>query len=280
MRNKQTLRIAGLSLCTVFGAALGGCSGQYVLTVGDQIAPTGGAAAVVVRLQQYEFATHKRSLQDMPVRFRIDDGPERAAFTDELGFAGVSLAAGKTEGKKRLLVSLQTASGDEVSTEAPLYVWNKNSPIVAVDLDSLPDKADPQAPHAAKALGKLSADTHILYLTRQSPYRKARIRAKVAALGYPDGPILLWRWKDWHFVRTGRLRLYWIVIEANLASRVSYLTKLMGNFRAALCGSAETADVFLRAGITPVIIGNKRPAPAGLTAYRSWADAAAKGISY
>ena len=82
------------ALMAVLSAALGGgCGGQYILTVPDQVAPAGGQAATVARLQRSEFGSFAPPVKKAALRFQADGGPLRGAYTDSQGYA----AAGRLQ---------------------------------------------------------------------------------------------------------------------------------------------------------------------------------------
>ena len=64
-------------------SAVGGCGGQYTLTVGDHVGPLGQDAAVVVRLQRNDFFVLSLPVKEAAIRFVSPDGRERAAYTDQ-----------------------------------------------------------------------------------------------------------------------------------------------------------------------------------------------------
>ena len=245
-------RTPWIGLCV---GLLAGCGGQYVITVGDQVAPAGGEAAVVVRLQQHEFSDVKRNIEHAPMRLRIDDGPERGAFTDELGFAGTTVRAPAEPGKFRLTVAMQDAAGDEASRDAPVYVWKKDAAVAAVDLDALPEVGESAAAEARTALSRTAEKYKLLYLTRTDVYDLAPARQKFEAAGYPSGPILVWQRRYRHFARSGSLRLPQVITESKLMTSLSYLRELFPNLKVAVCGSEAASKPFREAGISAVIIG-------------------------
>ncbi len=116
--------------------ALAGCRGQYIITLGDQVAPAGGNANVAMRLERYEFGSLRMSVEGQPMRFQVGDRPEneRGAYTDVLGFtgtldeplAGTAVPVPEEPGKYVLKVSLQDDLGDEAHAEAALYVWKRD----------------------------------------------------------------------------------------------------------------------------------------------------------
>ena len=74
-------------------AAIGGCSGKYQYTLGDQIGACGSEAVVVARVQRSEVWRFGLPAKYTPIRLKIDEveGPERATYTDDLGYAGTTI---------------------------------------------------------------------------------------------------------------------------------------------------------------------------------------------
>ena len=95
---RQTLTATCLALLCA------GCGGQYLLTVSDQVAPAGGEAAVVVRLQRSEFYMVYVAVKDAAIRLQVGRGKDRGAYTDALGYAGTTLPAPETVGRYMLSV--------------------------------------------------------------------------------------------------------------------------------------------------------------------------------
>lgn len=255
------LRLTGVLVCV---CALAGCGGQYIITVGDQIARAGDAANVVIRLERYEFASFRMSVEGRPMRFQVRDLLECGAYTDELGFTGGATEEGyvgtlvpvpKEPGKYVLKVSLQDDQGDEAYAEAALYVWKKDSPVVAVDLDTLPTAADPAISDARSALARLAKTSHVVYLTQTDVADKAISRSKVSSCGYPDGPVLTWRRSYVHLARVGPLRMPRLIRnESRQVMPASHLKDLLGGLDMGLCATISAAHEFRKAGIRPVVV--------------------------
>ena len=89
MQRPWIVIIAGMLSC-------GGCGGYYTLTAGDHLAAVGQDTPVVVRLQRNDFFFLNLGAKDAVMRFRIGEGVERAAYTDKLGYAGTTVAAGRS----------------------------------------------------------------------------------------------------------------------------------------------------------------------------------------
>jgi len=244
--------------------AQAGCGGEYILNVPDQIAQIGQTANVVIRLERYEFASLRMSVEGAPIRLQVGDLLEHGAYTDEMGYtglvtedgyAGTAVDVPDEEGKYVLKISLQDDLGDEAYAEAPVYVWPRDVRVTAVDLDALPGAEDPVAGLAKAALDAIAATSRIVYLTQNDVADKPASRKKITACGYPDGPVSTWRRSYWHFVRTGKLRLPRFVVESRLVMHLRYLRALFPGLKAGVCTSEAAAREFAKWGIRPVLVG-------------------------
>jgi len=279
--------VTGVLACV---CALAGCGGRYVVTVGDQVARAGGSANVAIRLQRYEFAWIRKSVEGAPIRLQVvDQVPdlmECGCYTDEIGFTGLATEQGfagtavpvpEAEGKYVLRISLQDNRGDEARVETPVYVWRPDTRLTAVDLDALPDAEDVAAADAAAALERIAETSRVVYLTRRHVGDKDAARAKVTACAYPDGPVLTWRRSYLHFARVGPLRLPQFVRESRLVMHMTYLKALFGGLEAGLCTTASAAREFAGAGIRPVVVGTADTEGLSVTRRADWADVARRG---
>jgi len=233
----------------------GGCGGQYILTVPDQVAPAGGEATTVVRLQRNDFFVLSLAVKKAAVSFRVKDGTERAAYTDDLGYAGTTVPVSQKPGRYSMRVSHLDYEGEEIATEVPVYVWAKDAPVVAVDFDCLPRMGEKGATSAIQALKQLGEKANVLYFTRADSSHHEWLHQELRAAGYPDGPILLWRRQRWHIVRTGRFRIPKMVIEKRLVSQLRSLREMFPGIKAGICRSTLAAKAFARADMTVIIIG-------------------------
>ena len=255
-----------------------GCGGYYTLTAGDHLAPAGSDAVVVVRLQRNDFFVLEMPIKEAVMRLRIDDGPERAAYTDQLGYAGTTVPAPSEPGRYALHVQHLDREGEEIGAEAAMYAWNPARQIVAVAVDELPQGSSYEAKCARAALANVTDTANIVYLTRKAISKHDRLRQELAATGYLDGPILLWQRKRWHIVRDGRFKMPRVVVEARLVSQLPELRKVFGELSVGIATSKITAEAFVAAGMRAVVVG---PAAASLpkASYRvSWADLRDGGI--
>jgi len=258
--------------------AMGGCGGHYILTVPDQLAPAGKQATVIVRLQRNDFFVLSLATEEALIRFRLGDGPHRAAYTDELGYAGANVPVPAKPGRYALAVAHDDHEGDHVAGQAPVYVRKADAPLVAVDLDSLPTAWTPQGKVAVAAVAKLAAGAGIVYMTRADPKDLPRLHERLTDEGYPDGPILLWQRKRWHIVRAGKGRLPRVVVESRLINHLGALRQEFPGLTVGVCGSALSAKAFAEAGMKCVLVGGAPAAKTNVTRRADWAELRDKGL--
>ena len=261
----------------LLAASLAGCGGQYILTAGDQVAPAGQDAAVVARLQRTEFWIYAQSVHNEPLRFRIGNGLQRNAFTDRLGYAGTTVPVPDMPGRFPMTIDVQDKHGDEAAAAVPVYVWEPNAPVVAVDLDCLPDAGTTQAESAARALWRLAEHGNICYLTRRPVKRHARAHESLAERNCPDGPILLWHRQRWHIIR-GRWRMPKVVVETRLVSQLPELRRRFPRLAIGICDGPLAGEAFVQAGMRCVVIGSGSIGQADVLRYRDWTDLAERGV--
>ncbi len=268
-----TRMIVSLTLCL----ALTGCGGQYILTVPDQVANPGGQAVAVARLQRNDFFVLAPPIQDAAIRFRIDGQIERAAYTDRLGYAGASVSVPGQEGLYTLEVHHMDREGDQAHATAATYVWKAQTPAVAVDLDAL-DLNSPSATEAARqALQKLAArPAHVIYLTDRRINRHPAIHQRLAGLGLPDGPVLLWQREFWH-VTYLRGWIPTVKIETRLVSQLSGLKQTLPRLQAGIAASDAACRAFLAADLKCITLAPTSIQDPKVTRADNW-DAAAQAI--
>ena len=247
-----------LSLVFVIAAGLlNGCGGYYILTVPDRVAATAGEAPVIARLQRNDFFVLALAEPGVPLRFALDGrGQERAAYTDETGYAGAVLPAPEEPGRHDVVVRLCDTTGEEFRGQARLYAWAADARIVAVDLDALP-AVGPQRRAAADALTALAPDVRLAYMTRRSAAEHHELHAWLGQRGYPDGPILLWQRQRWQIVR-GRWDLPRLVIESRLVSQLGTLREEFPNLQAGGCAGWLAARGLAEAGLRVIVVGPGR----------------------
>ena len=169
---------------------LAGCSGQYVLTAPDQIAPVGGETAAVLRVQRQEVAFWYRPAPRALVRMQVEQGPLRAAFTDKNGYAGAAVPVGDVTGIFFLQLAHTNPRGNEYETYVPTHVWDPQARVTAVDVKALP--LPPTSIHSPvqTQMARLAAGSYIVYVTTESIGDHAELRKKLERAGYPRGPIV------------------------------------------------------------------------------------------
>jgi hypothetical protein len=267
----RTLWLLGLTWTT----ALAGCSGQYILTAPDQVAPAGGEVRAVVRLQRHEFLRLTPAVEEAVLRFRATGGPVRAGYTDEDGYAGVNVPAPREPGRYALSIAYQDDYGDELSDAVPLYVWEPQTRIVAVDADCLrPPVESPQAP---EALRKIAQDARILYLTRADVDEHGRLHYRLQRWGYPDGPVLLWQRRRWRLVE-GKWRIPKIEFEDRLVNQLSELRKDFPGLATGVCECELAAKAFAEAGLETILVGDAEVPSQYVSRHTSWAKLSETGL--
>jgi hypothetical protein len=242
--------------------AAGGCGGQFILSAADQVAPVGGRAGAVVRIQRTELAFLPLAVPGAAVRLQIGDAPPRAARTDKHGYAAAAVVAPNRQGVYTMLIRHQNIDGEEASAGVTAYVWAPDSKIVAVDLDCLPE-AGKEAEDARAALRRVGGDGKVLYLTESDCMPSEQLHKLLEARGYPDGPILPWR-------HGGRFR--------KEASPLLRLKETFPNLGLGVCHSREAAGAFARAGMRCAIVGKVQAGSPNATVRSSWAELVAKGL--
>lgn len=225
-----------LILWWLMGALLvqAGCSGRYVFTLPDQVAPVGGETAAVLRLQRQEVGAWYMPARDALVRFQAENGPLRAAFTDKRGYAAASVPVGDTTGVFFLHVAHTNLRGDEYEAYVPTYVWDPDSYVTAVDVDALPMRHN-QAQQ--KAMATLAAGSYIVYFTDEDVADHAELHEDLARAGYPEGPIIQWSREDWRIVRDTSGKIPRLVLTNKVVSPLDFLKKQFPNLQAGVAGS-------------------------------------------
>jgi len=299
-------RFAWLWICLM---PLGGCGGHYILLVPDQLAPAGQDTVPVTRLLRNDFFVLELPVRDAAIEYRVGPAKERAAYTDDIGYAATSVPVPEKLGRYDLTVRHMDHESDVVETSVPLYVWDPALPVVAVDMDSLPrtavdrwsalkqgltfystrpkgsSSAKPAAPSAgagmqaaATALRQIAQGANLVYMTRQDVREHASLHEWLARGGYPDGAILLWQRQRWHIVREGKYRIPKIVIESRMVGQLGELKKQFPKLTTGVTAAGLSAKGFTDAGLKAVVVGGQLAAPAGSTRCASWQDLAARGL--
>jgi len=173
-----------------------GCGGGYVMTAGDQLAPAGGEAATVIRLQQSELPLVTPPARDVAVRFCVADCPQRSARTDKNGYAAAAVPLPAAPGSYEMTVAIQDTQGEEARWAVRTFAWDADRPVVAIELDALPHDGKALL-EARAALAAMAQRANILYLTRQEIDDLDECRRCLQADDLPDGPVLSWHRTRW-----------------------------------------------------------------------------------
>jgi len=265
-------RFTGLLAAAVL---LGGCGGYYTLTVPDQVAPAGGEARTVARLRRNDFFFLDLAVRRALIGFVVPGRQDRGSHTDKLGYAATAVPVPDKPGRYEMVVSHRDSEGDEVIVRRPVYVWAPDRPVVAVDLDCLPQGGP--APVRA-ALSRVAASANIIYMTRQDVSRHGGLHDRLASDGCPDGPILLWQRKRWHITRKGRYKIPQIVIESRLESQLSVLRTTFKKLDVGVCASDIAARAFAKAGMRCAVVGNAKVSGGKVARFASWRELGQKGL--
>ncbi len=271
-----------LALCVLGGLLTsGGCGssmGDYILTVPDMIAPAGGEGVAVMRLQRNDFLVMAPPVKQALIGLQVADKLQRGAYTDELGYAGTTLSVPARPGRYELKVAHSDRWGDEVAATAQAYVWDANTPAVAVDLDCLPGLSLGFSRQSSLALDRAAKGANILYLTRRRASGHAKLHKRLVGAGYPDGPILEWQRQYWHIVRKGKYNMPRVIVENRLVSQLPDLRRMLPGLTMGICEDSLAAKAFAESGVRVVVIGNARVAAKDVIRRASWSELADKGI--
>jgi hypothetical protein len=250
---------------------LSGCSGSYYLSVPDQLAPVGGVAAAVIRLEKSELGAWVLPVNGATMRFRVGD-TQRIAYTDSAGYAGVAIPASVEPGRYLMAVEHGDKQGVEVRGEAPMYVFEPGRAMVAVDMECLPAAGDKECKAAAAALANLAGKANIIYMTRRWNRDNSGSHGTLKSGGYPDGPVLLWQEESWRF-SDGR-----IVVEDRLVNQIGQVRRQFPKFGDGVCNSQAAARAFEQAGLRVVVVGTAQVRAANMVRRESWSQFAEAGM--
>jgi hypothetical protein len=253
-----------------------GCGGYYILTVPDHVAPNGGEAAAIVRLQRNDAFILSPAVRGAAMRFYVPGSAERAAYTDKLGYAGTTVAVPKKPGRYTFRTEHLDYEGEEIAGEGPLYVWDPQRRAVAVDLDALPMSAG-GGDSASAALRRVGEEANVVYLTRRSTRHHGGLHDQLNAVGYPDGPILMWQRQRWHIVK-GRFNIPRIVVESRLVSQLPHLRETFPGLTVGICDSGLAARAFAGAELRCIVIGDAGVDAPDMTRLAHWSELTAEAL--
>ena len=249
----EIMNMKRLAALVLLATGLNGCGGYYILSAPDQLTVETEPVNVVVRLQRNDMFVMAFGVKEAAISFRAENLSERAAYTDDLGYAGAVVPAPSNPGLYALVVKHNDIEGEEISATAPLYVWPKDAEAVVIELEALPAEGDNDSANAAKAIRTLIDGKKVIYLTRKPIKDHNSLHDWLGGGGYPDGPVFLWQRKKWHLVQ-GRFKIPKIIIESRLISQLPEIVEMLPNTHMGVCKTDLAAKTFREAGIEPLIV--------------------------
>jgi len=225
-----------------------------------------------VRLQKNDFFVLSLPEKDAALRFQIAGGPLRGAYTDKKGYAGAVVPVPAEVGEYQLVVSHLDRQGEEITADAPAYVWDAGRRAAAVDLDCLPMLPGRKLLAARSAMMALSADANIVYLTTEGIHDHDKLHRRLKDFGYPDGPILIWQREHWRIERDDMTGFRRVIIAENLVSQLDDLKRIFVGLDTGVCDSTLAAKVFSRVGLQTMVIGDDGEGVPNVRRFKSWED--------
>ena len=192
----------GLTCCAVT-LALCGCGSPYLVTVEDVVCPVGQKARLVGKLEYRGVAVFHKGIDDRQVRFFIDGRCMGQDDTNDEGYAQIKRRF-ETPGLYGLEVRYDDRRGKTHAATASVFVWERDTPILVVDIDDtlartkkrylFADGADrsPPLPAAATVLAELAVHFHVVYLTARPRELAVKTRRWLTDHSFPPGPELTW----------------------------------------------------------------------------------------
>lgn len=266
---RKSYGLCVLAAIAALSALVAGCNGEYILTVPEQVAPAGGEAAVVARLQRREVGPVLLAAGDASVSMRVQDGPTRGAYTDTQGYAAATVPVPQAPGVYHAALEHIDKDGHEVRTFVPVYVWDPQRPVIAVDVDGLEASWTAKSGDAAKAMQKLGERYNIVYLSSRSVTEHAKLHVSLQAAGLPDGAVISWE-SSHMFIGGGNGQFN--------AAQLTLLQKAFPHLEAGLTNRNAAAAVFSGIGMKTVAIGPEKVSAPRTTTRASWTEVANKGI--
>jgi len=237
----------------VVSLSAGGCSGQHVFTVPDQVATVGGETATVVRLQKQEFASLYLPVKEALVRIQTESGPLRGAFTDKQGYAFAAAPVGSTTGMFYMhLAYTNNLRGDEYDTYVPTYVWDPQCFVTAVDLEALP--LNQSAGPSQDAMAKLAGGSYVIYFTPEDVSKHESLHQRLKQAGYPDGPIFQWQREAWRVEKDPKTGIPHLVMAGKMISTLEYLKVQFPHLQAGVASTRLGRATFEDAGMKVVTL--------------------------
>jgi len=180
------------------GLGLGGCGGEFILSVPDTVTAMGQDAPVVVRLQQQEFWKLTPALKDALLQMWVLPDRKRAAYTGKAGYAATTVPTPEAAGRYTLTVCHQDHRGDEISRTGSVFVLDDRRAVLAVDWEAI--DSDEGARAAVEPLRRLQqAGIQIVYLSAERTRRPGEAHQWLAEHNLPDGAVISWGWRrNWY----------------------------------------------------------------------------------
>jgi hypothetical protein len=251
-----------------------GCGGYYIMNVPDQVASAGGQIVPVARLQRNDMFVMAVPQPGSPMRFRLNGGPLKACGTDELGYAAVQMDAPSEPGRYEMRVAMLDPSGEEIEATVPVFIWDPEKPVVAVDIEAVPAEGWIGSESAATALGRIAEQANILYFTRHDSRTQQRLHDRFDRESFPDGPILLWQRQRWHITRDGPMGMPRVTIEQRLVSQLPEIREEFPKLTLGICRSEAAAQAFVDAGMRALVIGRPTLVGSNVLHRESWEELA------
>ena len=183
--------------------ALCGCGSLYLVTVEDVVCPVGQKARLVGKLEYRGVAVFHKGIDDRQVRFFIDGRCMGQDDTNDEGYARIKRRF-ETPGRHGLEVRYDDRRGKAHAATASVFVWERDTPILVVDIDDtvahtkkrylFSDGADRSRPlpAAAAVLTELAGHFNLVYLTARPRELAVKTRRWLTDHGFPPGPVLTW----------------------------------------------------------------------------------------
>lgn len=248
-----------------FVAALaGGCGGEFLLTGPDVVGLPGQIAPVVVRLQRREFWFYAPPVRDAPMTFRLGEDPLRCARTDKSGYAAISIELPASTGRHQLSLHHQDSTGEVVSGTVTAYVLAGDTPVVAVDFDSLPADGKAAA-EAIAALERIQAQAQLVYLTQRYPAPPRRPEAFLERAGYPRAAVL-----PCEKNRTWYRKLPWR--KPDEPNMLALLRQRLPRLRWGVAANDDSAEMFQQGGLIVLGVADASAREASTEFFNSWAE--------
>lgn len=190
------------SLFSLVLLILNGCASNYKLTVEDTLARPGERTRLAGRLLVMESTVLNQKPSKQELGFYIDNLFVGINETNRDGYATVAYYPKKIGTFH--VKAIYNAKTYQAQARGRLFVWNRNDPILVVDVDStaqskkhatvpfVDQDASTPAPGASETLRELSRQFRIVYLTNHPRETIPSTRTWLEQNDFPAGPVLVW----------------------------------------------------------------------------------------